>query len=333
MLELGPNNKKVLVKVSCKPLGDTLCSTPTIRKVALSYGHMIDVMTHRAEIFENNPYVDNIIPYTEEWPGEWAEIFETYNQFIKTNYGMAHDNFYNRAIEMKLHNVEARQLHAMGVGMYLYPDELHCEFIPDPISERAAKIDKNYLVFHVTENWPSRTWPIQKWQHMVDLVKKHTDFKIVTIGMSHKEATFNGNLDKNTIQLEGVDLNYCDLTDSTISELWHILNNAYGLVTFDAGPMHVAGTTESEIFTIGSSIRPEKIAPWRNGSQDYKFHYVGGDCKIFCASDPKYSVKEWGSINGMHYVPECAEGFTEFKCQPSPDQVLMKILEVKNESR
>jgi len=332
-MELGPNNKNVLVKVSCPALGDTLCSTPTIKKVALTYGHKVDVMTHMPEIFKNSPYVDNIIPYNEEWPGEYKEIFETYNQWLKTNYGLGSDNFYNQSMEVKLHNFEARQLHAMGVGMYLYPEELTCEFIPDPITERASKIDKNYLVFHVTENWPSRTWNIQKWQRMVDLVKKHTDFKIVTIGMSHKEATFNGHLDKKTIKLEGIDLDYCDLDGSTISELWHIINSSYGLVTFDAGPIHVAGTTDSEIFTIGSSILPKKFAPWRNSSQDYKFHFIGGECKIFCASEPKYSVKEWGTINSIHYVPECAEGYPEFKCQPSPDQVLMKILEVKNESR
>ena len=53
-MELGPNNKNVLVKVSCPALGDTLCSTPAIRKVALSYGHKIDVMTHRSEIFKNS---------------------------------------------------------------------------------------------------------------------------------------------------------------------------------------------------------------------------------------------------------------------------------------
>lgn len=333
MQDLGPNNKKILIKISCPALGDTLCATPTVKKVALSYGHKIDVMTHRHEIFKNNPYVDNILPFNEEFPEDYKEVFETYNQWVKMNANQSSNNFYNQPMEVKLHNVEARQLHAMGVGMHLYPEELTCDFIPDPITDRAKTIDKNYLIFHVTENWPSRTWSIQKWQRMVDLIKEHTDFKIATIGMSHKEPTFNGSLEKKTIKLENIDLDYCDLDDSPISELWHMINNSYGLVTFDAGPMHIAGTTDSEIFTIGSSIRPEKIAPWRNSSQDYKFHFVGGECKIFCASNPKYSVKEWGTINSIHYVPECAEGFKEFKCQPSPDQMLMKILETVNESR
>jgi len=326
-MELGPNNKNVLVKVSCPALGDTLCSTPAIRKVALSYGHKIDVMTHRSEIFKNSPYVDNVLNINADSEEGYNEVFDTYNQWIKLNVGMRSDIFHDKPMEIKLHNMEARQLHALGVGMHLYPEESHYDFIPDAMSERAAKVDKNYLVFHVTENWPSRTWSVQKWQRMVDLVKSHTGFKIVTVGMSHKEPTYNGmHLDKGVIKLENVDLDYCDLKDSPISELWHIINNASGLVTFDSGPMHLAGTTDTEIFTIGSSIRKEKIAPWRHSSQDYKFHFIGGECKLFCASNPKYSVKEWNTINAMHYAPECAEGFTEFKCQPSPDQVLMSII-------
>lgn len=44
MQELGPNNKKILIKISCPALGDTLCATPTVKKVALSYGHKVDVI-------------------------------------------------------------------------------------------------------------------------------------------------------------------------------------------------------------------------------------------------------------------------------------------------
>ena len=109
--------------------------------------------------------------------------------------------------------------------------------------------------------------------------------------------------------------------------MWHILNNSFGIISFDSGPIHLAGTTDSWIFQIGSSIRPEKTAPWRNGTQNYKFEFIGGECKIFCASCPKYSVKEWGTINSMPYYPECQEKFKEFKCQPSPDEVFFRFLE------
>ena len=61
MIDLPGNSSKILLKISCPALGDTLCATPTVRKVALSYGHKVDVMCPRVDLFERNPYVDKIL--------------------------------------------------------------------------------------------------------------------------------------------------------------------------------------------------------------------------------------------------------------------------------
>ena len=53
--------KKVCLNLSeSRALGDTLCSTPTIRKLYSSYNQKISVITHHKEIFKNNQYVDVI---------------------------------------------------------------------------------------------------------------------------------------------------------------------------------------------------------------------------------------------------------------------------------
>ena len=53
--------KKVCLNLSeSRALGDTLCSTPTIRKLYSSYNQKISLITHHKEIFKNNPYVDSI---------------------------------------------------------------------------------------------------------------------------------------------------------------------------------------------------------------------------------------------------------------------------------
>ncbi len=36
---------------------------------------------------------------------------------------------------------------------------------------------------------------------------------------------------------------------------------------------------------LGSAVKPEFRIPYRNGSQDYKIHYIKGDCGIECVSD------------------------------------------------
>ena len=53
-------DKKVFLNLSeCYAMGDTLCSTPTVRKLSESYSKKIYVVTHFPEIFEGNPYVEH----------------------------------------------------------------------------------------------------------------------------------------------------------------------------------------------------------------------------------------------------------------------------------
>jgi hypothetical protein len=79
---------------------------------------------------------------------------------------------------------------------------------------------------------------------------------------------------------------------------------------------------------LGSSIKPEFRLPYRNGSQSYKQYYVSGGCNVNCASDMKYGVKEWGSINGVPPLINCLEKKPTFECHPSVEQVLNKIKEL-----
>jgi len=332
------NKGKVLIKVSCTAMGDTLCSTPTIRKVSNSYGFKVDVMTRRPDIFKNNLYVNNILEFTEDDVEGYDEVFETFNQYIKINRNESSSEFYDKPMEIKFGNFEARQLHAMGIGITLFPEEMHYDYFPDKQTEYSKKITKDFLVFHITESWPTKTWDTKKWQCLVDLVKQHTNFKIVMVGKEHKEAGYHGDIIKLAPKLKNVDLDFCirenigyqeeNKNQSQLSNLFHILNNAFALISVDSGPIHLAGTTDVNIIQIGASTRYEKTAPYRKGTQNYKFHHVGGECKIFCATDIKYSVKEWGTINSQPYLPECQEQYDDFYCHPTPEQVFFKILEV-----
>jgi len=331
------NNKNILLSINCVALGDTICSTPTVRKVSKSYNQKIDIRTYRPDVFVNNPYVDNIYLFNENINiNNFNEIFETYNTHIYTK-------CLNKDldIEIKLSNFEARQLHALGIGMTLYPEEMEYDYIPELEKNKTKIINKDFLIFHVTESWPSRTWDDEKWQRLTNLIKEHTDFKIAIIGKSHKEVIYNGEIEKKVIHLNNIDVNFCDdkknigyqnnynKHENTISDLWHIINNSFALISFDSGPIHLAGTTDTNIIQIGSSIRYEKTTPYRNGNQNYKFYYVGGECNKFCASDIKYSVKEWGTINSMPYLPSCQEKYDKFYCQPTPEQIFFKICEIK----
>jgi ADP-heptose:LPS heptosyltransferase len=329
-------SKKVLVTVACPALGDTLCASPTIRKISQAYGHPVSVQTHRPDLFERCPYIDQLYDFSVNVESQYEEIFETYNQWIKLNQGLANDKFRQKPMEIKLHNFEARQLHALGVGLHLYPSELHCDFFPAEQTTISKQVDKTWVVFHTTKSWENRTWPDEHWERLLCLIKDNTELKVALIGRSHKETSYQGDMQKNVVHLQDVELDLCvdggkyqgQPDEGAINEMWHVINNSLALISFDSGPVHLAGTTDSHIVQIGASIDPQKTAPWRKGSQQYKFHFVGGECKRFCGSDPKYSVQEWKTINMIPYTPTCLERLDKYYCQPTPYQVFIKLLDI-----
>ena len=99
-------------------------------------------------------------------------------------------------------------------------------------------------------------------------------------------------------------------------------------ITMDSGLLHLAGTTDCELIQLGSSLNHKLRAPYRNGSQDYKYHYVGGGCSLVCGSNMKYGVKEWGNIQGVPPLVKCLENKKTFECHPSVDVVFNKIIEI-----
>jgi FkbM family methyltransferase len=96
----------------------------------------------------------------------------------------------------------------------------------------------------------------------------------------------------------------------------------------DTGPLHMAGCTDTHILQIGSAQHPLLRIPYRNNTQNYKYDFVGGTCSIFCNSDLKYNVKEWGHINSVAPLTDCAENKPTFECHPHVDKVINKLKEI-----
>ena len=206
----------------------------------------------------------------------------------------------------------------------LTKDEMELDYIPDTF-EPINKLPEKYVLIHPVQNWPSRTWDAVKW---MELTKRLNDqnISVVSIGKDSSEVGFF-NVKKPIFNFEiknGINL----MNKTTLSQTWHLINKSSCFVTMDSGLLHLAGTTDSNILQLGSSINKEFRAPYRHGSQDYKYHYVGGGCSLFCGSDMKYGVKEWGDIQGVPPLINCLENKPTFECHPSVDQVFNKIIEI-----
>ena len=306
--------KDVCIDVlGCRALGDTLAVTPTLRKLYKSYGKKISIATHHPEIFENNPYVDHIFNEMTE------EIKTTFEVFVSFNIG-----YHPNGICYKHNAMDIRQFHAINLGFMLTKDEMEMDYIPKPI-DTIKGLPEKYVLIHPVQNWDSRTWDAKKWQMLTKLLNER-GIAVVSIGKDSSELG-GSNVDKPVFNFQ-IDLGLNLMNNTDMDQAWYLIQNSMCFITMDSGLLHLAGTTDSEIIQLGSSINPEFRSPYRKGSQEYKYHYVVGGCGLNCASDIKYGVREWQSIQGIPSLVNCLERKETFECHPTIFAVYNKVLEI-----
>ena len=94
-------------------LGDTICSTPTIRKIYHAYNKKISVITHYPEVFKNNDYIETIVN-----PIDLHNVYsDTQSTILKSFSLNPKDN-----LELKHNIIDIRQLHAINLGFTLTND-------------------------------------------------------------------------------------------------------------------------------------------------------------------------------------------------------------------
>ena len=296
-------------------LGDILCVTPVLRKLYNTYGSQLVVVTHVPEIFYNNPYISEVHLFDKFSENELKLKFNILNVCHNLGYGQFNGNV--DKIEQKGSLIDTKQLPAIDLGFTLLPEEMLCDFYPDE-NNIISTLPKEYICIHPVQSWPSRTWIKDNWLKLIDLLNV-LNIPVVSVGKEFDEKLAFHIEHKNNI----------DLIDKlTISQTWHVINNAKLIITMDSFLLHLAGTTDTHIILLGSSINPKFRMPYRKNTQDYKISYIKGPCDLFCASDMKYSLKEWGSIQAVPLITGCLENKSTFECNPSPMQVINEIKSV-----
>jgi ADP-heptose:LPS heptosyltransferase len=303
---------------TCPSLGDTICATPTLKKLYDSYNKKITVVSNFPEIFKKNPYVD--------------KTYHSKNMdmdFVRTVY-LTHNSFYNIGkknefgVEYKHNRMDIRQFHAVMLGFMLSSNEMECSYNPDEF-EPIEGLPEKYVLIHPVQTWPNRTWSAENWMKLTKMLNDK-GISVVSIGKDSSEVGFF-NIQKPTFNFEitnGLNL----MNKTSISQAWHLINKSSCFITMDSGLLHLAGTTDVEIIHLGSALIPEFRIPYRNNSQNYKHHYIGGSCNLFCGSDMKYGVEEWGDIQGVAPLIGCLENKPTFECHPTLDKVYNTIINI-----
>ena len=319
--------KDVILKINSFSFGDTLAATPTIRKLAHSYAKKIIVCTSKPFLFDHNPHVEftiNINDFDEEYYKNY-EVFNCFNAIGKPD---------KNGIESKYGLYDIRRIHCIELGFDLRPDEMHYDYYPGPVEferedQEFINNNNNYVVIHIGKNWPSRTWPEKSYRELIRGLNDH-GYKVALVGFDQSKEPGQYDHDKSCyafgdFKFEGVSF----MNRTSLDQDYYITKNSEVCVTLDTGQLHLAGCTDTYIVQIGASINPLWRAPYRKGSQKYKYTFVGGSCSSFCASDPQYSVIEHATINSVPPLPYCLEGRPNYDCQPSWETVLEAVINRK----
>ena len=314
--------KKQAFYSSAVGIGDLISATPTIKKLAEIYNSRITVISNSPYLFDNLPYVEESIHFDKYTESELSEMYDLHRTFFLLG---KQDS---RGIEFKHAMCDIRQFHAKDLGFLLTPDELACDYFPkvDESCISNFNLPDKYVVIHPAQSWSSRTWSKYNWQALCIMLEE-LKIPVVVVGKDSVEHSVNGVTNKPVFKLDiknGVDLS----NKTSLDQTWHILKNSKCLITMDSGVLHLAGTTDTHIIQLGSSIKPEYRAPYRKGSQEYKYEYIVGKCNLHCASDLKYSLRDWGHIQSVTLIATCLEKKPNFDCNPSFNNVIESVKRV-----
>jgi len=306
----------IALSIKSSALGDTLAAIPTLKKLSQAHECALTVFSYHPYLFKNHPCVKNTFHINSSQEG-----YKIYTTPFSTK-----DQVNGKTVEFKHAQIDIRQFHALSLGFSLTPEEMEMDLY---IEENWDVDFKNYVVIHPTHTWPSRTWDVHKWQELIYKLNDN-NIPVVAIGKDSSETGFF-DINKPVMGLNiPYGINLLNHPESSIAKIRGLLKKAKCLVAMDSGILHVAGTTDVEIIQLGSSIHPYYRAPYRKGSQDYKYTHVGGTCNLFCTSNMKHHLKEWNDIQGVPPLIGCLENKPTFECHPTPKKVLNTILTKKS---
>ncbi len=244
-------SKKVrILVIRTGAMGDVLLATPTIRTLHEQYAGLcsIDIATRYPEIFNNNPYITKTLTIQE-----LRSLEQPYDLIINL------DSTYEK--NRYLHITQAYNFHTFGITdknldlqPELFPSITDTDFSKDYVDQ----INGPYIVCHnrFDISQPYRNVRPNDWQKLICSLSEKTNFKILQIGSSDMDIAVN--LDNP---------NLIDARDKfNLQQLREVIAGAQLFLGTDAGPLHIAATTNTPIVSFFTIAHHEVRKPLRNKS-------------------------------------------------------------------
>lgn len=228
-------------------MGDVLMLTPIVS--ALHAAHdgeiSIDIATHSKAVFDNNPYVKQVIESRD-----LARSVTTYDVVVDFN------GVYERM--PNTHPVKAYAKLILNTNghfdkkLQLYPSQADVYLMDEVIN----KIGGPFVVVHqFSHDWPNRTIPTSVWAQTLEAISTSRLLKVIYVGTAQDLAPVC------SAQQEDHRGRY------TLQQLSLLISKSEGFIGGDSGPSHVAATTDVPIVVFYTCAHHEARMPLRDGGK------------------------------------------------------------------
>jgi len=258
----SPNFKykrNILIKLSAG-LGDQIESEPVARFVRKIYPNAnIYLTTHHPTMFYHLEKLGiKVYDYTN-WPGVNDALLIMENN-------PSDGKSINRLTQVLFHPTDFSSISMIRRTL---PFEEKTIQLPLNIHDVESVIeltknkpkDKKTIIVHPGKWWPSKTFPKDWWQKVVDLLSEK--LCVILIGKTLSEE--QGYID---IECPKDGFDFRDFT--TLGENVALISLSKVTLSNCSSPIHIAGAFDNWIVLIPTSKHPDHVLPWRNGSQKYK---------------------------------------------------------------
>lgn len=237
---------KSIVFVAQGALGDRVCAEPVVRSIRNTFpssdlhvvgercffSHLKDVMIHEFEDRFNVQSVDVVM-----------------NSF----------HMQDRISVTCLHIVDFISLSTIGRCLPNREKKISISVSDDSLS-KFSFVDRGSLLVHCGSTSENRTFPVEWWQEVVDLISKKRSLVFVGKSLESGKGFLEVTCPKGCL----------DLRNKTSLDDFIALVSTNDLLTNDSFPLHAAGAFDNNIFVMPTARHPDHLLPFRNGSQSHK---------------------------------------------------------------
>jgi ADP-heptose:LPS heptosyltransferase len=275
------------VMLQCAGIGDCLCAIPILRKLHRSHRKSGEIVlfTHHPQLFACCPYVDRVYAITDDAERNRHEkLLVLFDPSSKLPYWL-------------MDTIDYMSL-PVGLGQLSFREKQLEYFPAEP--DTAQRFD---VVLNTSVTWPSRSWPLERWQELADALLGE-GCSVAVVGKDVYSPS--DKMHKTSRGLRGC----VDLTNRlSLDQTFHTIAKAGLFVTCQNGLSVLSGATKTEVVVLDRSIEWSKYALYRNEDPHYRFTVVKGNCDIYCCASH-----------------QCAT-YGEFRCIPGFAEVWAVVLD------